>query len=447
MAEKLLPYDRALVRQETGWWCGPASAQTVLQSLGQVYAERDLMLEIEALEHSPGWDDQDGTDHIGQIAAVLNGHLSDAGYAVVEMPYDPPSREQCEDLWMHLTRSIDAGYGVVANIVAPRSNYPRAVPPSTISPAYGGGTVWHYIPIMGWSDDGPRRVWVADSGFTPFGYWMAFDQLCTLIPPKGYAWAARAGAALPPPPSLTAETLSEAMGHALPIERYRDLLPAVLTALRTADCTTVDRVAMWMAQVGHESGGLRWMEEIADGSAYEWREDLGNIAPGDGPRYKGRGPLQVTGRHNYTALSLWAHSKGLVPSPTFFVDNPGELASDRYGFIGVTWYWTVARPMNRYADAADIVGATRAVNGGTNGLPDRTERWARCRALGAALLPGEDLDMASLDEINRKLDWVIDQLGAGFDDWGPDGDLGRNEAGQRLTLRAGLAKLIRKVGA
>jgi predicted chitinase len=112
---------------------------------------------------------------------------------------------------------------------------------------------------------------------------------------------------------------------------------------------------MWCAQIGHESGGLRYMEEIADGSAYEGRTDLGNTQPGDGRRFRGRGPLQVTGRHNYTKLSKWAYDKGLAQSPTFFVDQPEQLSSDRYGFVGTQWYWTVARPsLNVYADNGDL---------------------------------------------------------------------------------------------
>ena len=85
---------------------------------------------------------------------------------------------------------------MVANIVAPPSNYPRAVAPSTISPAYGGGTVYHYIAVMGYGEDGTaRRHSVADSGFSPYGYWISHEQLASLIPPKGYAYAAPVKAA------------------------------------------------------------------------------------------------------------------------------------------------------------------------------------------------------------------------------------------------------------
>lgn len=187
---------------------------------------------------------------------------------------------------------------------------------------------------------------------------------------------------------LTAETLRTAMGASLSLERYRALLPAFTSALIQAGCTTVNRAAMFCAQIGHESVGLKYAREIASGEAYEGRRDLGNVYPGDGPRFKGAGWLQVTGRANFTAVSRWAHEKGYVPTATYFVDHPDELASDRYVWIGPVWYWTVARTrLNSYADAGDLIAATKAINGGTNGLADRTIRWNACLKLGAALLP------------------------------------------------------------
>lgn len=212
---------------------------------------------------------------------------------------------------------------------------------------------------------------------------------------------------VPEPQGLTPETLAEAMGRTVSLDRYRQLYPAVVESLLAAGCTTVNRAAMWLAQVGHESVGLKYMREIASGAQYEGRRDLGNVVPGDGVRFAGRGPIQITGRHNYTRLSEWAHANGFVDSPTFFVDHPEALESDRWGFMGVTWYWTVARDMNSYADAGDIEGATRAVNGGTNGIADRITRWNRCRALGTAILPiGDDMtpeQARQLTEVHREL--------------------------------------------
>lgn len=186
---------------------------------------------------------------------------------------------------------------------------------------------------------------------------------------------------------MSAELLAEAMGATVPLQRYRELLPAVQACLRDSQATTTDRIAMWCAQIGHESAGLKYMEELASGDAYEGRTDLGNTQPGDGRRYKGRGPIQITGRTNYTQCSRWAFERGLVPTPTFFADHPAEMASDRYGFIGTTWYWVSARPqLNEAADRGDLIWATKLINGGTNGLEDRRTRYNRALAIGQRLL-------------------------------------------------------------
>ncbi|QPL13905.1 lysin A, glycosyl hydrolase domain [Gordonia phage NancyRae] len=261
-----------------------------------------------------------------------------------------------------------------------------------------------------------------------------------------------------PEMALTVESLSKAMGGSLPLERYRALLPAVTRALLDAGCTTVDRAAMWYAQVGHESEGLKWMVELwgptSDQLTYQGR--MGNTRPGDGYRYRGRGPLQVTGRNNYSELSRWAHDRDLVPTPTFFVDNPDELAGDRYGFVGVTWYWTSARNMNSFADRRDIEGGSIAVNGRNasgraNHIEERIARWNRCRAMGAAIIPTEEgLVMAALNdkEARELLDgvrYIRDQLGPKLEAWGADSSMGKTKDGEENTVRDGLADLRRTV--
>ncbi len=186
---------------------------------------------------------------------------------------------------------------------------------------------------------------------------------------------------------MDAATLSRAMGGSLSMAKYQSYAADFTSAALQAKCTTVNRMAMWCAQIGHESVGLRYMEEIASGAAYEGRRDLGNIHPGDGRRFKGRGPIQLTGRHNYGQFGKWAKSVGLVSDANYFVNNPTQVATSKWGFLAAAWYWTVARPLlNSYADAGDVVRATRAINGGTNGLADRTRRWNACRGLGTALL-------------------------------------------------------------
>ncbi|AXQ53050.1 lysin A [Mycobacterium phage Rando14] len=422
MTEKVLPYDRSIVPQETGYWCGPAATQIVLNSRGLIVPEATLAREIGTTVR--------GTDYVGLIERILDMRVPDARYTSVYIENDPPRTEQREALWRNLKRSIDAGFGVVMNWVAPPSNYPRGVKGS-VSPRYSGGTVYHYVAAMGYDDAAPgvgRAVWIADSGFQPQGYWISFDQCASLIPPKGYAYAdvdAPGGPAAPvDADAQAADVLMRLMGGSMPFGYYQEALPAVRQCLVECGCDSELRIAMWGAQVGHESVGLRYMSELwgptAAQAGYEGRvDDLGNTQPGDGYRFRGAGPIQVTGRRNFTVLSQWAHSKGLVPTPTFFVDNPDELRGLRYGFVGVTWYWTTQRPMNDFADRRDIEGASIAVNGRgangrANGIDDRINRYNGALAMGADLLKitdgGDDfmsaLNAAEQREMLELLRWI-----------------------------------------
>lgn len=90
---------------------------------------------------------------------------------------------------------------------------------------------------------------------------------------------------------MDAATLAEAMGNSTGVD-YAHYAGPFTQAMRTANLTTTSRAAMWCAQIGHESSGLRHMEEIASGAAYEGRHDLGNTHPGDGARFKGSGLLR-----------------------------------------------------------------------------------------------------------------------------------------------------------
>lgn len=376
MTEKILPYNRDLVAQETGYWCGPASAQMVLSDRGIHIDEMQLARECGTHEG--------GTDHLGLIEEVLNRYVHDADYITVWLRNDPPTDQEVEDFWNNLRTSIDNGFGLVLNFVAPLNNKPFPIKGSGPCPSfYDYGTTYHYVSAHGYSDeDGQRAVWIADSGGAPFGYWLTLAQTVLIAAGKGYIYARPHVAGVPvlPGPAAAldlAESLSLAMGGSLSIDRYRELVPGVLDALRASNCDNPRRIAQWFAQVGHESAGLRYMEELADGSAYEWREDLGNTQPGDGVKFKGHGPLQITGRENHRQVSEWAFARGLVPSPTYFIDFPQELGSDRYGFVGTAWYWTVARGdrINEAADREDIDQVTRLINGGLHGIDDRRNRY------------------------------------------------------------------------
>lgn len=130
------------------------------------------------------------------------------------------------------------------------------------------------------------------------------------------------------------------------------------------------RLAHFMAQLLHESGSFRYMEEIASGADYENRRDLGNTQPGDGKRFKGRGPIQITGRANYRDFGD-AIGVDLIATP--------ERASEPYiGLHLALAYWR-SRNLNRLADADDVVGITRRINGGTNGVADRKAKVAKVK--------------------------------------------------------------------
>lgn len=195
IGELILPYDHGITPQETGYWCGPASTQVVLNGQGIFVSEQELANEMGT--HGGG------TDYIGQIETVLDNRVPHMNYITVNQPYDPMSHEDKERLWANLIRSMadEPRGGIVMNWVAPPGNYPIGIKGSE-SPHYGGGTIYHYVACMG-LDDNPneRAVWIADSGFYPFGYWCAFEQVSTLIPPKGYTYAAvePTGPPVPPP--------------------------------------------------------------------------------------------------------------------------------------------------------------------------------------------------------------------------------------------------------
>ena len=133
------------------------------------------------------------------------------------------------------------------------------------------------------------------------------------------------------------------------------------------------RKSAFLGQIAHESGELMYMEEIASGQAYEGRTDLGNSQPGDGKRFKGRGPIQLTGRTNYRVAGK---ALGLD-----LLNHPEKVKTPEVGFRTSVWFWTT-RGLNELADkntSASFRLITRKVNGGLNGYADREKYWLRAR--------------------------------------------------------------------
>lgn len=138
-------------------------------------------------------------------------------------------------------------------------------------------------------------------------------------------------------------------------------------------------ITMLLAQASHESGGFKHSRELGNDAyfaKYNNRKDLGN-GPNDGARYKGRGWIQLTGRANYAAFSKWAGIDA--------VSNPEMVEKEPYASLATIWYWTQSHNMKKFGRKAaingDVTGATKAVNGGTNGLKDRQEKYAKYSGL------------------------------------------------------------------
>ena len=130
------------------------------------------------------------------------------------------------------------------------------------------------------------------------------------------------------------------------------------------------RLIHFLAQLAHESGNFRYMEEIASGAAYEGRKDLGNTQAGDGKRFKGRGPIQLTGRANYRR---YGQQLGID-----FENNPEIVAIPSIGLLVACKFWS-DNGLNALADKDDVMAITRRINGGTNGLADRKAHLAKLR--------------------------------------------------------------------
>jgi len=158
--------------QETYYWCGPAATRIALSARIGPPSQGDLAAQLGTTEN--------GTDHIGLVTGVLNANLGTGWYETKQMPNDPPTQAQRDLLWRDVVLDIDNNYPIVANIVAPPGNQPPGYPPDQ--------TIYHYFTVIGY-DDANRTVLIADPA--SFGgnqiYWLSFDQLATLIPPKGYA--------------------------------------------------------------------------------------------------------------------------------------------------------------------------------------------------------------------------------------------------------------------
>lgn len=165
------------------------------------------------------------------------------------------------------------------------------------------------------------------------------------------------------------------------------------------EINTPNRIAAFIAQCGHESAGWSTFTENLNYSAkaldtifgkyfvrggrdakeyhrqpekianvvYANRMSNGNTSSGDGWRYRGRGPIQLTGKANYTSFS---NDMGVD-----VVNNPDQVSTDKeIALMSAIWFWN-KNGLNKYADSGDIKTMTKRINGGYIGLEDRIHHW------------------------------------------------------------------------
>jgi putative chitinase len=176
---------------------------------------------------------------------------------------------------------------------------------------------------------------------------------------------------------VDAETLHEALGCS--VERAEAWAAPLTSAMDAYGINTPERQAMFLAQIGHESGKMKYVRELwgptAQQERYEGRADLGNTSVGDGFKYRGRGLIQVTGKDNYRRVGA---ALGLQD----ILERPELLEQPQHAANSAAWFWST-HGLNEMADAGDIIRATRKINGGTIGLDERRKLWVSAKlALG-----------------------------------------------------------------
>ena len=161
----------------------------------------------------------------------------------------------------------------------------------------------------------------------------------------------------------------------LHVDMIDDGLPGLMERF---EINTPLRISHFLAQCAHESASFAALEEYASGRDYEGRQDLGNVRPGDGVKFKGRGLIMVTGRANYRAFTAWMRTV-ITGSPDF--EKQPELLDDKeWASWSAIWFWTVKR-INVVADRDDLRAVTKIVNGGYNGYADRAAKLVRAKAI------------------------------------------------------------------
>ena len=154
-----------------------------------------------------------------------------------------------------------------------------------------------------------------------------------------------------------------------PASKRADYLPFIQQAMTEFEITSYLRETAFLAQLAHESAELRYMEDVISNDTTA-KAGRGNTQPGDGKRYKGRGPIQLTGRANYTKYG------GLLGLD--LVNDPTIAATKEVGFRIAGQFWKL-NGLNELADVQQFKLITKRINGGYNGLDDRIKYYQRAK--------------------------------------------------------------------
>ncbi len=214
---------------------------------------------------------------------------------------------------------------------------------------------------------------------------------------------------------LTLVHLTQIMRHASHA-RLEQYLPALNAVMQNYGIVTVRRASAFVAQLAHESGEFQFMEELWGPTPAQKRYEpvsnlatrLGNTQPGDGKRFKGRGPIQVTGRANYQRYGALM-GKDLVGSPQL-------AATPEVGFTTAALFWQ-KNGLNELADADDFRNITQRINGGQNGAADREQFYALAQEVLKGAFPetapaGAAKAPAGGEAFPRGAEAVRDEVGA-----------------------------------
>lgn len=183
--------------------------------------------------------------------------------------------------------------------------------------------------------------------------------------------------------NLTADQL-KAIVPAIKQAAVDAFLPHLLNFFPIYGINSPQRIGGFIAQVAEESCNFSAVRELASGEEYEGRKDLGNVDPGDGPRYKGRGLIQITGKNNYKACSLALFNDDRL------INTPDLLSAPQYAVQSACWYWR-DRGLNAICDESEdyvhpgvhhytkFQWLTIEINGGLNGIATRLGNYQRAR--------------------------------------------------------------------